>query len=214
MMELDFRHQCLIYDGAPSRQLPALATMIQRKLEAGYRCLYLNSRPMVAGLRSYLFAIGVDVMTEVDQGRLVLSSESIASESSFDADLMLRGLEDAVVQALGDGYRGLWATGDMTWEFGSEKNFAKLVEYEYRLENLMRKQPALSGICQYHKETLPEETPNQALLTHRMIFINETLSRINPHYVAPGQCNNVPTNFELNEMVTLLCQLQSTERTL
>ncbi len=35
---------------------------------------------------------------------------------------MLHKLEDALDQALSDGYKGLWATGDMTWEFGSEKN--------------------------------------------------------------------------------------------
>jgi hypothetical protein len=31
---------------------------------------------------------------------------------------MMAKLEDAVTQALADGYKGLWATGDMGWEFG------------------------------------------------------------------------------------------------
>jgi hypothetical protein len=33
-------------------------------------------------------------------------------------------------------------------------------------------------------DTLPPEATEQALRTHPMIFINETLSRVNPHYVA------------------------------
>ncbi len=62
-MEAEARHQCLIYEGSPSRQLPALAAVIKRKLDEGHRCLYLNSRPMVAGMRSYLAAIDIDVLS-------------------------------------------------------------------------------------------------------------------------------------------------------
>src|SRR6185503_1905998 len=105
------RHQCFIYDGAPSEQLPVLARMIQQKLDEGYRCLYLNSLPMVAGMRSYLSAIGLDVAKEIARARLILSSEPLASpDGSFDVGLMLDKLEDALDQALSDGYKGLWAT--------------------------------------------------------------------------------------------------------
>jgi hypothetical protein len=33
---------------------------------------------------------------------------------------MMGTLEDALEQALVDGYGGLWATGDMNWEMGRE----------------------------------------------------------------------------------------------
>jgi hypothetical protein len=46
------RNECLIYDGAPSRHLPSLAAAAKTRLEQGYRCLYLNSPVMVAGMRS------------------------------------------------------------------------------------------------------------------------------------------------------------------
>ena len=58
-----------------------------------------------------------------------------------------------------------------------------LLEYEVKLEDLFRRQPSLSGICQYHVETLPPEAVQHGLLMHPSIFINETLSRVNPHYV-------------------------------
>ena len=59
---------------------------------------------------------------------------------------------------------------------------AKLLEYEGKLEDLFRRQPSFCGICQYHVETLPPEAVRQGLLTHPSIFINQTLSRVNPHY--------------------------------
>ncbi len=88
--ERESRDQCQIYAGSPSRQLPAMAVTIQRRLEEGYRCLYLNSRPMVTGIRSALAALGMDVGCEVAKARLVLSSEPVTTASGgFDVDLML-----------------------------------------------------------------------------------------------------------------------------
>jgi DcmR-like sensory protein len=183
-MQPPLRHQCLIYSRSPARHLPAMAALMRRKLEERHRCLYLDSPPMVAGMRSYLSAAGVDVAREVEKCSLVLSSDQgHLVDGRFDVDMMIRGLEEAVQQALNDGYLGLWATGDMTWEFGSRKETAKLLEYEGKLEDLFRRQPALCGICQYHIDTLPPESVRQGLLAHPSIFINETLSRVNPHYV-------------------------------
>ncbi len=157
---------------------------MRRKLEERYRCLYLDSPPMVAGMRSYLSAAGVAVAREVREGSLILSSDQgHLVDGHFDVDMMIGGLEDALQQALTHGYVGLWATGDMTWEFGSRKEFAKLLDYEGKLEELFRRQPSLRGVCQYHVDTLPAQAVGQGVLTHPSIFINETLSRVNPHYV-------------------------------
>jgi len=73
------RHQCMIYEGSPAKHLPGLAQVIREKLRANNRCLYLNSPPMVAGIRSYLAADGLDVALEVNNGSLILPSDSGAS---------------------------------------------------------------------------------------------------------------------------------------
>ena len=139
---------------------------------------------MVTGMRSYLFAAGIDVTKEIVKGSLVLSSSNAhLVEGCFIIDRMLGMLEEAVNQALHDGYQGLWATDDMSWEFGPERDFSKLLEYEWRLEEFFQTQPALSGVCQYHADTLPREVLRHGLLTHPSLYINETLSRVNPHYV-------------------------------
>src|SRR5579871_2494962 len=118
------RHQCLIYEGSPARHLPGLAALIIAKRKENYRCLYLNSAPMVAGLRSYLAARGLDVAREVEQRSLVLSSEQDhLSNGRFDGERTLEMLAKSVEEALADGYEGLWASGDMTWELGSEQEW-------------------------------------------------------------------------------------------
>jgi hypothetical protein len=164
------------------------------KLKANSRCLYLNAPPMIAGVRSYLAAAGIDVAGEVHKGSLVVSSdESHLVNGRFDVDRMLILLERAIDKALDDGYDGLFAMGDMTWEFGSEKNFHKLREYEERLEQLFHSRPELQGICQYHTQTLSADVAEIALRTHRSCYINQTLSLMNQYHtpspakISPGQ---------------------------
>jgi len=199
----ELRHQCLIYNGAPSSQLPMFASLVRQKLAEGWRCLYLNRPPMVAGLRSSLAAIGVDVAAEVTERRLILSSDSTAAASgSFDINQMLGFLENGLTQSIADGFKGLWASGDMSWEFGAENNFAKLLEYEYQLEKLFRRKPRLWGICQYHRDSLPVDALRHGLLSHRSIFINETLSRTNPHYLPSGCLEDCKvSNRELDQAI-------------
>ncbi len=116
------RHQCLVYEGSPAPHLPGLSALIRQKLDENYRCLYLHSPPMVAGMRSYLFAGGTDVTKEVMRGRLLLSSDNAhLVDGRFNIDRMLGMLEEALDQAVNDGYQGLLATGDMSREFGPER---------------------------------------------------------------------------------------------
>lgn len=186
-MEATPRHQCLVYDGAPNLYLRQLAEAIRDRLTRHYRCLYLNSPPMLAGMRSYLAAQGVDVDRAEGVGSLVLSAERphlIAGR--FDVDAMLAGLESELKRALEDDYAGLWATGDMTWELGGERDLTKLMEYEERLDEFMRFHPELSGICQYHSASLPRDAAALALESHPAIFLNATLSIVNPEYYGAG----------------------------
>jgi len=205
-MNVHSHHQCLIYDGSPSRHLPAMAALLRQKLRANHRCLYLNSPAMVAGMRSYLAATGLDIAHEIGKASLVLSSDQRhLMNGCFDVDRMLYTLEDALQQALNDGYDGLWATGDMSWEFGPEKDFSKLLEYEWRLEGFFRTHPSLGGVCQYHADTLPREALRQGLLAHQSVFINETLSLINPSYLpARAYSDQAILNPELEGMISKL----------
>jgi hypothetical protein len=188
---------------------------MQQMLNANYRCLYLNSPAMVAGMSSYLAAKGLDVAHEVSNTSLILSSDqSHLSGGGFDVEKMIGKLEQAIVQALQDGYEGLWASGDMSWEFGTEKNLAKLLIYERRLEHLFLRQPMLCGICQYHGDLLPDKILRQSLLTHRAIFINETLSRLNGHYdESESVSDETLMKPELGETITHLRKLRDTART-
>lgn len=138
---------------------------------------------MVAGMRSQLAASGLDPRAESERGSLILSSDQgHLVDGKFDVARMLRLLRDALQKALADGYDGLWAAGDMTWEFGGEANWDKLLEYERRLDEFLQENPAMSGICLYHRDTVPAHAIESAMITHPALFISAFLSQPNPSY--------------------------------
>jgi len=178
------RHQCLIYRGAPSRQLASLALHIRKRLAENYRCLYLNSPAMVDGIRAYLTSSGLNVSEAVVEGRLILSSghDHLINER-FDSEHMLRLLKAAHDNALKDGYAGLWASGDMAWEFGPARDYAQLEEYERALEEFIQAHPTMCGVCQYHADVLPGQALQTGLALHPGIYEDERQSRVNPRYM-------------------------------
>ena len=181
-----FRHQGFMYHGSPSGQIPMIAPVIKARLEQKHRCLYFDSKRVVAGLRSHLAQIGVDVARETAKKSLVLSSQlsHLSEDQTFDVDRMIATLKDALNQTLRDGYVGLWASGDVAWELGLKVDFGQLVEYETRLEEFICTHAEISGICQYHAGVLPPDAMQAGHQMHPSFFINETQSRLNPAYVA------------------------------
>lgn len=177
------RHQCFVYDGPPSAHLADISRTLLQKLAAQRRCLYLNSPPMVAGMRCHLAAAGLDLDEEQEKGALVLTSDQDhLVDGEFDVDRMIHLLEEATEQARADGFAGLWASGDMSWEFGRAANLHKLEEYERRLEDFIVSHESLSGICLYHRATLPSHAIETALITHPSLYYGASLSRLNRRY--------------------------------
>ena len=162
-------------------------------------------------MRSYLAATGVDVANETAKTSLMMTSElHTGNDGRFEANRMISALTQALEQALVDGYDGLWATGDMTWEFGPAKDFAALLEYEWQLEEFFRKHSEISGVCQYHADTLPHEALRQGVLTHAAIYVNETLSLINPCFLPRESfTSEAASNQEIDLAVTRLCHRPS-----
>ncbi len=202
------RHRCFIFAGAPSYGLSKVASATKASLDEGYRCLYFNSPAMVARMRSYLTVVGADVARETARGSLLLiSDQTLRDDGSFHMGQMFELLRQSIHQALADGYKGLWSTGDVSWEFGPRQDYANLLEYEWRLEEVFHAEPAFRCVCQYHSGTLPHAALQDAAVSHSAFFIDETLSRRNPRYLRAESPAALAAQDRsgLDEIVTQLC---------
>lgn len=179
------RHKCLIYDGHPRESLPVIVPLLADGLRGNHRCLYLGTPEMVGMVDAALSQQGFDTAAEVRRGSLVLSSDRKHLENGrFDPHAMVDMLSELIDAALRDGFEGLCATGDMTWELGDEENFERLREYEALLEQMFAEKP-LIGICQYRRGALPAWALQDALMTHRSLYLGVDLNRDNVFYVPP-----------------------------
>jgi len=179
------RHKCLVYDGDLSEQLPVVVPLLLDGLRDNWRCLYLGSPEAVRMVESALEQRGIDVGRETERGALVFSSDrSHLENGKFEPSAMIDGLRASVDDALHGGFQGLCATGDMRWELGDDSNFDRLVEYEARLDQMIRELP-LRGICQYHRALVPTRAIADALVTHRSTFVGVRLNNDNLFYVPP-----------------------------
>lgn len=127
--EIGLRPQCLVYDRASSRHLQLVAPVLGAMLELNYRYLNLNSPPMGPACAHIWPQRALNIAREVAIVSLALSSEQQHLRGGyFDADAMMQTLANDLEQALHDDYAGLWASGDMAWEFGPRKDFTRLLE--------------------------------------------------------------------------------------
>ena len=205
------RHMCMIYQGRPTSLLPRIVPLIIDRIEKNDRVLVLGNPSMVEGAKRSLSYAGLDVEQELGKATLMFSSERpLLKNGCFDPIKMLKDLAAAVDKSVRDGYQGLWASGDMTWEFGDERNLKKLLEYEWELEKLLQRKPALSGIFQYHQSTLPLHVLGDALLTQPATYLNHTLHRVNPFFI-PSESLDDPhlPNDERKDIQRMLKHLES-----
>jgi hypothetical protein len=177
----------MVYDGTAGRHLRPISRTVRDRLIEHYRCIYLNSEPMIAEFRAYLAATGVDVELELREANLILSSERPQLiDGRFEIRVMLEILQTEFDHAMSDGHTGLWATGDMTWEMGPDKDVMRLLEYEWRLDRFIHSHPQFGAVCQYHLDTLPTGLLEQGVSAHPEIYVNETLSILNARYPPLG----------------------------
>lgn len=193
------RHRCMIYEGSPENHLPWLAAQFVRQLDLRARCIYLNSPDMVGAVNTALRNAGIDVPAEIRRGNIVLASDQThLSKGHFDAARMLDMLGEHVTSATYDGHPSIWIVGDMSWEFGDHTNLTELLKYERALEERFQTYPALSGLCQYHRDTLPAQAVQEGLCSHQAVYLNETLFHINPYFTqTPEPCSgHIPTDID------------------
>jgi len=179
------RHKCLIYDGHPSEQLPVIVPLLLDGIRDRWRTLYLGDPDTLQMVDTALSEQGVDTAQKTREGALVLSADRThLAGGRFDPQAMVDGLRTAIDGAVAEGFGGLCATGDMTWELGTDENFTYLLEYEARLDRVFREKP-LRGICQYRRDLVPHEAIRHALLTHRSLYVGDVLNQDNLFYIPP-----------------------------
>jgi hypothetical protein len=184
-MAVTFRqgqHICALFDDEP-QMVAMAATYLHEGIVCGEQVMYV-ARSIEARdrLRAALRSQKLDVDEVLARGGLLEATHEDAhlAGGHFDAERMIRLLNDAVETALNRGFTGLRACGDMSWLLEEPSGFEQVVEYEALLNELFRGVRAL-GMCLYDRTLMPPNLLDHALATHSTAFLDGT-HVVNPFY--------------------------------
>ena len=187
-MDAEYRqgeHICSLYE-TEEEQLAVAADYLADGLRAGERVFYVaESQEAIQRFRDALKAVGIDAAARAQRGALVESTHAEAhlANGSFDSERMLGLLNEALENALNDGFSGLRTCGDMSWLLLEPPGAEQVVEYEAHLNRFFHGVRG-AGMCQYDRGRLPEHLIDHALTTHPSVIV-DARHKPNPFYRSP-----------------------------
>jgi hypothetical protein len=176
-------HACLFY-ASPEEQFATVLPYIKAGLEQNEKCLYIVDDNHVVFVLEAMDKAGIDIAAALAARAFVINSkhQTYLKNGSFRPDEMIAGLKGGVEEALSEGYRGLRATGEMTWALSDPKALSQLNAYEAKLDKFFPSQ--LTGLCQYNQNRFSPQLVPGILQTHRLVIAKGKLQK-NKFYLPP-----------------------------
>ncbi len=180
-------HLCIVYETTEEWR-DAVIPFLVIGLKRGEKCLCLVDTSAFDAIRSQLEQQGIDASAAESRGQLAIVSKthSHTREGSCDPDGMIAILIAEAEKALGEGYRGMRVTSEMTWALRGCRSSEKLLEYEARLNSEVFARYPVIALCQYDRRKFEPEVIKGAIMTHPLLISRGRVHR-NFYYVAPDQ---------------------------
>lgn len=177
-------HICYVYNDEEERSR-IIATFINGGLAASERIGYFVNDISPEELREHLASLGIALPPAPPANPLVISdaTETYCSCGCFNPNAMLDRVDDFFQQSIRDGYCGARITGEMAWALKGIPSSERLVEYEDRLNTLVKKSPA-TLICQYDANRFDGAMIYEILSVHPMMIVRGQVV-MNPFYALP-----------------------------
>lgn len=176
-------HLCAIHDNK-SQQLAAAAAFIRGGLERG-ECLYIADATRPDSILTTLRSQGIDVENPLREGMLTFSDKrKYLRNGRFDPDRMIHFLAESYRNAVSRN-SGFRFAGEMTWVLGGDAGAERLIEYEAKLNDFIRRR-RVSILCQYFRPRFDDETILNILHTHPLVIHRQFMTD-NPYYIPPRE---------------------------
>jgi anti-anti-sigma regulatory factor len=141
-------HACCRYADACDAER-VVTGFIYDGLQRGHKVMCLSADPPMRALPAALDGVRGPALAS-GQVEIRSANEVYLPDGGFDVDRVLAFWAEARARALGDGYRGLSATGDMSWAAGGEHRWEDVAEYERRLAHV-GENGTLRMLCLYEQ---------------------------------------------------------------
>jgi hypothetical protein len=178
-------HMCHIFSDE-EEQGDVISRYIASGLADGEQACYFTDTMSVDETRARLAALGVPVPA-VEDGKLLVASavDMYCPDGTFVPDRMLANFPIVYNAGREAGFAGVRATGEMTWARRGVPGSERLIEYESRINTIVREYP-LTAVCQYDARRFDGATLFEVLIVHPVMIVRGRISR-NPYYLPPEE---------------------------
>jgi two-component system, chemotaxis family, sensor kinase Cph1 len=178
-------HLCLFYNDDPREQLAAMLPFVSQGLANGERCIYVADDLTVFQLHRALASFGIDVLSEMARGALLLLTKSDWRQpGELDSQAKARQVRGMIDEALAAGFSGVRFGVEMTWTLDPSIDAARLRHWEATINTVFTHELPARIICQYSRWRLTPGALHAGLVTHPQAILGEGLYE-NPYYDAP-----------------------------
>jgi hypothetical protein len=171
-------HACLIYR-TRHEQLAAVIPFLKEGLRRGEACVYVLHELTGIEIARALEAAGVDVVAETERGALSFlnARQAYLRSGRFSPTGMEAKLQQLVKSKLAAGFKGLRASGEMSWALENGPGAHLLFDYEATLTDICSAQRPLC-LCQYNRRRFPAASMRDIRRTHT-VFVEDQRHRRN-----------------------------------
>lgn len=179
-------HLCCLYESEEEHRA-LLSPFMRQGLERHEKVLYIVDDHTGGQILDYLSADGVEVNPYLQRGQFaVLSSdESYMHAGEFEPERMIALLRSETDRAIGEGYKALRVTGEMSWALKGLPGSERIVEYEAKLNTFLPGSQCLA-VCQYDQRKFDPSVLLDILVTHPLAVIGTEVYD-NFYYMPPQE---------------------------
>lgn len=177
-------HVCAFFDSR-DEQYEVILPYIQEGIDRKEKVINILEKACHHEHCKRLSDAGINVEEDsiLQQLNVLASEDTYLKGGFFEAEKMLKLLEDALIEAENEGFDSVRATGEMVWALQNVPGTDELIEYEARL-NLLVPKHSCSLICMYDINRFSGRVLTDVLATHSHVILNGKIHR-NPYYVEP-----------------------------
>lgn len=175
-------HMCFIYNNEQERR-ETIARYLESGLGSGELVGYFADVDEMVD--DYLAQMGVSVPEEAREQRLMLSRsrDTYCPDGRFIIGRMLGNLEKFHHTCVERSLPASRVSGEMGWALGPVEGREDLIEYEARVNIVLRDHP-VTAICQYDANRFDGATIFDVLSVHPMMVVRGQVLK-NPYFIPP-----------------------------
>lgn len=178
-------HMCYIYNDEEERR-EVMARYIESGVADGDYVFYLVDSMAKDDMQAHLQEMGIHLPPDSSERFSVMQAETTyCPDRFFSPDAMLDTLKSLYEQSLAAGFAGCRGMGEMAWALRGIPGSERLVEYESRINIVVRTHP-LTAICQYDASRFDGATIFNILSVHPMMVVRGQVVK-NPYYIPPEE---------------------------